>query len=96
MDTHISTKVGEPLTLKVERARYWNQFWDRLDLHQTHIRMLQPETARGAASRLAEDIEREFFGEFATYAHASNVGATAGKQSGAYNLGTAAIVTGMP
>lgn len=89
MVTPINTKVSDPLTLKVDRARYWNQFWDRLDLHQTHIRMLQPETARAAASRLAEDIEREFFAEFATFADASNVGATAGKQSGAYNLGTA-------
>lgn len=95
MVTPINTVVGDPLTLKVDRARYWNQFWDRLDLHQTHIRMLQPETARGAAARMAEDIEKEFFAEFATFAHAKNVGANAGKQSGAYNLGTAAAPVGV-
>jgi len=91
----IGTKVNDPLTLKIERARYWNQFWDRLDIHQTHIRMLQPETARGAASRLSEDIEKEFFSECATFAHAKNVGTAAGVQSGAYNLGTAANPVGV-
>lgn len=91
----INSKVEDALTLKVDRARYWNQFWDRLDLHQTHLRMLQPETAKAAAAQLSADIEAEFFGEMSTLPHAKNVGATAGAQSGGYNLGTLAAPVGV-
>ena len=91
----INSKVEDALTLKVDRARYWNQFWDRLDLHQTHLRMLQPETAKAAAAQLSADIESEFFSEMSTLPHASNVGTTAGAQSGGYNLGTLAAPVGV-
>lgn len=84
----ISTEVADPLTLKVERSRYWNQFWDRLDEHQTHLRMLKPETAKGAAAQVACDMEEEFFGEMGTLPHAKNVGNAAGAQSEGYKLGT--------
>lgn len=86
----IETAVEDSLTLKVEKARYWTQFWDRLDMHQTHLKMLQPETVKAAASQIAEEIETEFLSDAPTMAHANNVGATAGIKSGAYNLGTAA------
>ena len=90
MVTPIESKAEDALVLKVDRARYWNQFWDRLDIHQTHLKMLQPETAKGAASQLSADIEAEFFAEAPTFAHAKNTGANAGIKSGIYSLGTAA------
>ena len=87
---------SEPsLELKVDRQMAWTQYWDLLDQHQTHLNMLQPQTIAGAASQIAEDIEKEFLAEAATYAHASNVGVTAGIQSGAYNLGSAAAPVGV-
>ena len=95
MTLPINCESEPALELKVDRAMAWTQFWDRLDQHQTHLKMLQPETIAGAASQIAEDMEKEFLSEVATFAHAKNVGTAAGIQSGAYNLGTAAAPVGV-
>lgn len=95
MTLPINCESEPSLELKVDRAMAWTQFWDRLDQHQTHLKMLQPETISGATSQIAENMEKEFLSDVATFAHAKNVGATAGIQSGAYNLGTAAAPVGV-
>jgi hypothetical protein len=87
----IDTKVGESLTLTVDKSRYWTQFFDRLDLRQTHVKMMQSaDVPKNAAAQISVDIETEFFAAMPAMAHASNVGATAGVKSGIYKLGTAA------
>lgn len=88
----IDTQVGESLTLTVDKSRYWTQFFDSLDLRQTHIKMMAQDggVAKNAASQIAVDIETEAFAAIPAMAHASNVGATAGVKSGIYKLGTAA------
>ena len=90
MKIPVNTNASDAIKLSIQRSRYWQQFWDRLDQHQSHLKMLEPETAKGAAAQIAEDIEAEFFAECGDMAHASNVGANAGVKSGIYNLGTAA------
>lgn len=86
----IDSSAQEGITLEVKRARYWTQFWDQLDLHQTHLELGKAETVMGATAQIAEDIEREFLAVAPTYAHAKNTGTAAGVKSGAYNLGSAA------
>ena len=95
MTLPINCESEPALELKVDRALAWTQFWDRLDQHQTHLKMLQPDTIAGAASQIAEDTEKEFLAEVATFPHAKNVGTTAGVQSGAYNLGSLATPVGV-
>lgn len=86
----IKTDVEDPLTLEVKRAYYWTQFYDQLDLHQTHLEHLtRRETVWSAAAATAEYIEREFLAAAPSMAHPSNTGNTAGLISKAYNMGSA-------
>jgi hypothetical protein len=85
-----NTAVGEKLTLTVDKSRYWTQFYDRLDLKQTHLKMMQGDASKNAASQISVDIEQEFFTAMPAMAHEKNVGAAAGAKSGLYKLGTAA------
>ena len=89
-DVPIVTKAGDPTELTIDRQFGWSQFWDDLDIAQTHLKMLEPETAKQAAAQVAARMESIVFANWGDLVPAENCGTTAGKQSEIYNLGTAA------
>jgi hypothetical protein len=77
-----------PITLTVDRARYFNFLVDKVDMKQSHLD-IGPKYVDVALKQMAQDIEDEFFASIRTQAHAKNQGATAGVKSSSFNLGAA-------
>jgi len=84
----INTAPSDFIELTVNRAKAWNFFMDDIDKHQSPQDILAAAQDEALAT-LSRTMETEFFTEALAYAHEKNAGATAGVQSGAYNLGTA-------
>ena len=89
LDAQVPTST--PITLTVDRARYFNLTLDDVDEKQSHLDVAGKYVEVGL-KQMSQDIESEFFEDIVGAAHASNRGATAGAKSGAFNLGT----TGAP
>lgn len=87
--TLVPTSV-EPtsITLKVQRGRYFAVPLDVADEEMSHI-VLGDEYLADGTKRMAIGIERDFFKEIYTDAHAKNKGSAAGAESSGYNLGVA-------
>lgn len=93
MEIPVNTNMADPLELTIDRQFGWSQFYDDLDLHQTHLKMLEAETARQAAAQVAARMEKVVFDNWGTMVPAKNTGANAGVESGIYQLGTATAPT---
>ncbi len=92
-EIEIKTDAATALELTIDRQFYWDQYWDDMDLHQTHLAMLEAATAKQAAAQVAARIEAAVFAGWGALVPAANTGTAAGKQTGLYNTGTAAAPT---
>jgi len=72
----------------INRAKYFNFATDDIDIKQSDLSWMD-KLADDAAQQLKSVIDQEVFSTIYTKANTYNQGATAGKKSGAFNLGTA-------
>ena len=77
-------------TLTIDKGKYWAFVTNPVDQKQTDIKSFVENWTSDAARRVKIAIERDVMSYLITMADTYNTGATAGKVSGAYNLGTAA------
>jgi hypothetical protein len=71
----------------INRAKYFQYALSDVDTTQTHIGGLESALAAHAAKMMATTVDKQVLETIIAEAHASNVGATAGKVSGSYALG---------
>ena len=74
--------------MNVNRAKYYCMALDHVDEKQSQI-FLQKEYIFDAVKQMAIAIDTDFFADIYNKADSSNMGTTAGKISGAFNLGAA-------
>jgi len=74
------------IELTVNRAKYFNFAMDDIDQAMTDINWLD-KYADDAAQQMKIVIDREFFEDIVSYPDPANVGTSAGKETGLYNLG---------
>lgn len=82
------TPTVESITMTIDYAKYFSFKYDRIDEKQIcNYDQLIDAVARRAAYAIKRAIDPELIAEMWADAAASNRGATAGEQTGAYNLG---------
>ncbi len=82
----IQVPTSTPITMTVERAKYFNIALDDIDAKQSHLD-LAGKYVEVALRQITQDIEVQFFDDIKTAADGSNTGPTAGAISGSYDLG---------
>lgn len=81
--------TSTPVTLTVDKAKYWSVVIDDIDKAQTDLKLMDSFTG-DAAEKMKITIEKQVFGAVYADVAATNKGATAGVDSGDINLGTEA------
>ena len=84
----IEVPYSTPITMAVDRAKYFNISVDSIDEKQSHLELSSKYVDVGTR-QLAQDIETQFFLDIAGDAAAQNRGVTAGKEGGFINGTTA-------
>lgn len=84
----VQVPVSTPVTLTVDRARYFNLTLDDVDEKQSHLDIAGKYVEVGL-KQMSQDIESEFFDDIAGLAADGNKGTAAGVKSSSFNLGTA-------
>jgi hypothetical protein len=80
--------ASPPIKLLIDKAKGYDFVIDAIDEKQADI-VLSDEFTSDAAEKQRIEVDLDVLGNVYVDASASNKGATAGKKSGAYNLGTA-------
>jgi hypothetical protein len=80
------------VTMLIDKGKYWSFVTDDLDKVQTDIKNFVNEWTTDAAEQLKIAIDTDVLGSIYADVHAKNTGATAGVDSGAFNIGA----TGAP
>ena len=91
LDEIRQTTESDAVELLIDKAKVYSVQIDDIDRLQNDINALEEWSADGG-EQLAISIDRSILGSFYADAHADNIGTTAGKVSGSFNLGT----TGAP
>lgn len=89
MDLVYDSPDGSSIELEINKAKYYALKIDKIDEVQNDLKQMDRWTD-DAGKRLAISIDTEVLANMYTAAHASNIGLTAGADSGAYNMGTVA------
>lgn len=89
----IQVPTSTPITMNVNRAKYFNIALDDIDAKQSHLD-LAGKYVEVALRQITQDIEVQFFDDIKASAAATNQGAGAGAISGNYNLGAAGAPLG--
>ncbi len=71
----------------IRKAKYFNFICDDIDAHQSDIDLMN-EWSQDAGEQMKVVIDAQGLGDVYADAHASNIGTTAGADSGGYNMGT--------
>lgn len=71
----------------IRKAKYFNFICDDIDAHQSDINLMN-EWSQDAAEQMKAHIDALGLGDVYAYAHAKNMGATAGYKTSGYNLGS--------
>jgi len=82
---------SDVVELKIDQGKYWQFVADDVDKFQSDYDFINDWT-RDASEQLKIKIDTDILGTVYSDVHASNQGATAGAESGSFNLGT----TGSP
>lgn len=85
----IEVPTSTPITMTVDRAKYFNIALDSIDEKQSHLK-LASKYVEVAMRQMKQDIETQFLADIFGSAHASNQGLTAGAISSSFDLGTLA------
>jgi len=75
--------------LEINKGKYWSFVTDDVDAKQTDVKNFVEEWTKDAAYQLRNVIEQSVLQSIGDDCHAGNTGATAGVQSGSYDLGEA-------
>lgn len=78
----------DTVELTIDRGKYWAFVTNPIDKKQTDIKSFVENWTSDAAKRISIAIEEDVFRVLVVSANAANCGATAGKTSASYNLGT--------
>lgn len=79
--------VSTPVTLTVDKGRYWAFVTNKVDDKQTDIKKYTDKWTSDAAEQLKINIDTTILADVYSDVHASNAGATAGVKSAGFNLG---------
>ena len=78
----------DTIDLLIDKGKYFAFNADDVEKHQADVDYVN-KAMEEAALRIKEEMEKDFITGVRTGAAAENMGGTAGKQSGAYNIGAA-------
>jgi len=82
--------VSAPVTMVIDKYKYWAFVTDTLDDVQTDIKDYKTKWTADAAEKMKEAIDTDVLGGVIAGCSSSNRGASAGAKSGNINLGSAA------
>jgi hypothetical protein len=91
MDLTYENPTSEKVQLQINKAKYFGFKCNSVDEYQSDIKLMDDWSA-DAGKQMSIQIDRDILGYIYADAAAENAGLTAGKISGAYNMG----VTGTP
>ena len=81
------TPEGGFIDLVIDKGKYWGMSINHLDKKQSDIAYVQKWAAHASVSQKVK-IDYDVLSNVYAYAHAQNCGATAGADSGSFNMGT--------